>query len=29
MPIITIDNKQYDFDSLSTEAKAQLESPRI
>jgi hypothetical protein len=24
MPKITIDNKQYDFDTLSTEAKAQL-----
>jgi hypothetical protein len=26
MPTITIDNKPYDFDQLSTEAKAQLQS---
>ncbi len=26
MPIITIDNKQYDLDALSNEAKAQLAS---
>jgi hypothetical protein len=26
MPTITIDNKQYDLDQLSTEAKAQLQS---
>lgn len=26
MPTITIDNKSYDFDSLSSEAKAQLAS---
>jgi Family of unknown function (DUF6447) len=26
MPIITIDNQQYDLDQLSTEAKAQLQS---
>lgn len=26
MPTITIDNKSYDLDSLSTEAKAQLSS---
>lgn len=26
MPTITIDNKSYDLDSLSTEAKAQLAS---
>ena len=26
MSIITIDNKQYEFDSLSSEAKAQLAS---
>ncbi len=26
MPTITIDNKQYDYDTLSNEAKAQLAS---
>jgi hypothetical protein len=26
MPTITLDNKQYDFESLSNEAKAQLAS---
>jgi hypothetical protein len=26
MPIITIDNKQYEYDTLSNEAKAQLAS---
>ena len=26
MPTITIDNKQYDYDTLSNEAKAQLSS---